>query len=211
MAETILYGTPGSPYVRSAQLALEEKSATYEFAAVPFGTWGQMPHVERHPFGRVPAFEHQGFTLYETQAIMRYADAAFPGERLQPTDPRQAARMNQIIGVVDCYVFPNISIGISFQRLIAKKVGMTPDEAKVEASLPKARVCLDALDKLKGDNRYLAGNELSLADLMLAPHYYYLSLTAEGRDLLGPNEGLRRWWQEIEGRESIRKTQPKLN
>jgi glutathione S-transferase len=210
MADTILYGTPGSPYVRSAQLALEEKGATYEFAAVPFGTWGQTPHVERHPFGRVPAFEHQGFTLYETQAIMRYADAAFPGERLQPTDPRQAARMNQIIGVVDCYVFPNISIGISFQRLIATKVGMTPDEAKVEASLPKARVCLDALDKLKGENRYLAGDALSLADLMLAPHYFYFSLTPEGRDLLGPHEGLRRWWQAMEPRESIRKTQPTL-
>jgi glutathione S-transferase len=205
MAETILYGSPGSPYVRSARLTLEEKGAPYEFSDVPFGTWGQMPHLARQPFGRIPAFEHQGFPLYETQAIVRYVDAVFPGERLQPTDPRQAARMNQAIGIVDSYVFPNISYGISFQRLIAKRVGMVPDEARVEASVPKAHVCLEALDKLKGDNKYLAGAALSLADLMLAPHYFYFQLTPEGRDLLGPHERLRRWWQEIESRESVRK------
>jgi len=210
MSDTTLYGTPGSPYVRSAQLALEEKGAVYDFSAVPFGTWGQVPHVARHPFGRVPAFEHQGFALYETQAIMRYADAVFPGERLQPTDPRQAARMNQIIGIVDAYMFPNISAGISFQRLIAKRVGMTPDEARVAASLPKARVCIEALDQLKGDNAYMAGDALSLADLMVAPHYYYFSLTPEGRDILGPHERLRRWWQAMATRESIKKTEPKL-
>jgi len=205
MAETILFGSPGSPYVRSARLTLEEKGAPYEFSDVPFGTWGQMPHLARQPFGRIPAFEHQGFPLYETQAIVRYIDAVFPGERLQPADPRQAARMNQAIGIVDSYVFPNISYGISFQRLIAKRVSMVPDEAKVEASLPKARVCLEALDQLKGDNKFLAGAALSLADLMLAPHYFYFQLTPEGRDLLGPHERLRRWWQAMESRESVRK------
>jgi hypothetical protein len=46
---------------------------------------------------------------------------------------------------------------------------------------------------------------------MLAPHYFYFSLTPEGRDLLGTHERLRRWWQAVETRESIRKTQPKLN
>jgi glutathione S-transferase len=159
----------------------------------------------------VPAFEHRGFPLYETQAIMRYVDTVFPGAPLQPADPRQAARMNQVMGIVDWYVFPSISFGISFQRLIAKRVGMTPDEARVQASLPKAHVCLDALDKILGDGRYFAGDQPSLADLMLAPHYFYFSLTPEGRDLLGPHDRLRRWWQSVEARESIRKTQPHLN
>ena len=211
MAETILYGMPASPYVRGARLALGEKGAAYDLSEVPFGTWAQPPHVDRHPFARVPAFEHRGFALYETQAIMRYVDAVFPGAPLQPADPRQAARMNQVMGIVDWYVFPNISAGISFQRLIAKRVGMTPDEARVQASLPKARVCLDALDKILGDDRYFAGDAPSLADLMLAPHYFYFSLTPEGRDLLGPHERLRRWWQGMETRDSIRKTQPELN
>jgi len=39
-------------------------------------------HLTRHPFGRIPAFEHNGFHLYETGAIVRYIDDAFPGCKL---------------------------------------------------------------------------------------------------------------------------------
>ena len=44
--------------------------------------------------------------LYETQAIMRYVDAVVPGPRLQPEEPRAAARMNQLMGITDWYVMP---------------------------------------------------------------------------------------------------------
>ena len=47
---------------------------------------------EHHPFGRIPAFEHDGFRLYETGAIARYVDEAFEGPALQPKDPRAATR-----------------------------------------------------------------------------------------------------------------------
>ncbi len=35
-------------------------------------------HLARHPFGRVPVLEHDGFMLYETQAILRYLDRVLP-------------------------------------------------------------------------------------------------------------------------------------
>ncbi len=47
----------------------------------------------RHPFAKVPAFEHDGFELYETAAIMRYVDETFEGPSLQPDEPRARARM----------------------------------------------------------------------------------------------------------------------
>src|SRR5579872_1378020 len=203
MAETILYGLHASPYVRAARLGLEEKGVSYELVEFPVSEIKQQPHLSRQPFGRIPAFEHKGFPLYETQAILRYVDAAFPGPSLQPTDPRQAARMNQIIGIVDAYMFMDVSFGISYQRLMAPRHGKTPDEARVAASLPKAKLCIEALDQLKGDNAFMAGGAVSLADLMVAPHYYYFSLTPEGRDILGPHEGLRSWWRTMATRESI--------
>ena len=85
MSAPVVYGILGSPYMRSAMLALEEKSIPYEFSAVPMGANKQEPYLSRQPFGRVPAFEHDGFALYETQAIIRYVDAAFPGPSLQPS------------------------------------------------------------------------------------------------------------------------------
>jgi glutathione S-transferase len=87
----IVHGVPGSPYVRAALLALEEKGADYEFAAMALGALKQEPHLSRLAFGRIPAFEHDGWMLYETQAIMRYVDAVVPGPQLQPVEPRGGA------------------------------------------------------------------------------------------------------------------------
>src|ERR1700747_372122 len=100
----IVHGIPGSPYVRAALLSLEEKGAEYELAAMAPGTLKQQPHLSRHPFGRIPAFEHDGWMLYETQAIMRSVDDVVPGPRLQPEEPRAAARMNQLMGIAGWYV-----------------------------------------------------------------------------------------------------------
>jgi glutathione S-transferase len=63
MPEFIVHGIPGSPYVRAALLSLEEKGADYHLAAMQFGTLKQEPHLSRHPFGRIPAFEHQEWKL----------------------------------------------------------------------------------------------------------------------------------------------------
>ena len=46
MAAPIVYGIKGSPFMRSAMLALEEKSAAYEFSEVAMGTSKQEPHLE---------------------------------------------------------------------------------------------------------------------------------------------------------------------
>ena len=73
MANPIVYGPAFSTYVWSARLALAEKGVTHELIEMPFGAQREEPHLSRHPFAKVPAFEHDGFTLYEAQAIMRAA------------------------------------------------------------------------------------------------------------------------------------------
>jgi glutathione S-transferase len=103
MAHPIVYGPAFSSYVWSARLALAEKGVTHELVDVPFGAHREEPHLSRQPFAKIPAFEHDGFVLYETQAIMRYVDERFAGTPLQPEDVHQWSRMNQIIGIVDAY------------------------------------------------------------------------------------------------------------
>ena len=109
MAHPIVYGPAGSTYVWSARLALAEKGVTHELVDVPFGAHREEPHLSRQPFAKVPAFEHDGFALYETQAIMRYVDERFAGTPLQPEDVHEWSRMNQIIGIVDAYAWPSIA------------------------------------------------------------------------------------------------------
>ena len=91
----IVHATPGSPFSRSVMAALEEKGADWRLAAMKPGSSKLPPHLARHPFGRVPLLEHDGFLLYETQAILRYLDRVLPEPALTPTDPKRAARMDQ--------------------------------------------------------------------------------------------------------------------
>src|SRR5436305_12477201 len=134
MARPIVYGPAGSAYVWSGRLALAEKAVTHELVDVPLGAHKEEPHLSRHPFAKVPAFEHDGFALYETQAILRYIDEGFPVALLQPTDLHEFSRMNQTIGIVDAYAWPSIAAGILFNRVLAPRFGLPADEKAAEAA-----------------------------------------------------------------------------
>lgn len=54
MSEFVVHSVPGSPFGRAVLAALEEKGAGYRLAAVAPGTLKVSPHIDRHPFGRVP-------------------------------------------------------------------------------------------------------------------------------------------------------------
>ena len=210
MATPIIYGTEFSTYVRTARMALEEKSAAYELVDVSVikGEQKQAAHLERHPFGTVPAFEHDGLKFYETSPIIRYVDQVFSGQKLTPDDPRDRARMNQIISIIDYHGYASLILQIAVQRLFTALVGAT-DEKVVAAGIPKAKLCLKEIERIKGSDRFLAGAQVSLADLYLVPILFYLRLTPE-KTLLAPHEGLAAWWETMSQRPSVAKTAPHL-
>jgi glutathione S-transferase len=201
-----IYGIPGSPYVRVVLLGCEEKGVAYDFRRMGFGDTKKAEHLARHPFGRIPAFEHDGFALYETQAILRYIDTVFPGPALQPSEACAAARMNQFAGICDWYFFPQVGATIGFQRLIKPLMGGTPDEQACAAALPNATVCINEIARLLGDRPYLAGAELSIADLMLAPHMAFFAMTPEGGILLDGAPNIADWLARMQARPSMRNT-----
>jgi glutathione S-transferase len=126
---------------------------------------------------------------------------------LLPTDPRASARANQICGIVDCYVFPQVSATIGFQRLILPIMGGTTDESVVAAALPNAERCVSVLDGLLAERPFLAGDQISIADLMAAPHLEFLSMTPEGERLL-KGTALQAWLLRMQARDSMKATTP---
>lgn len=130
MTDPALYGTAYSVYVRTARLVLAEKGAAYRLVEVDVFAAGGPPaaYRARQPFGRIPAFEHDGFRLYETGAITRYVDEVFEGPALQPATPRARARMNQAISIQDNYVYPDLVWGIYMERVDASLRGGKADE-----------------------------------------------------------------------------------
>lgn len=212
MADPILYGPAYSTYARTARLALEEKGVTYRLQEVDMlkGATALPDYLARQPFGKVPAFEHDGFALYETVAIARYIDEAFPGPKLQPADVRQRARMQQAISVIDSYTYTPCITHIAVQRLIQPMMGGQTDVAVVEKALPNARKALKALSDILGGGKWLAGPELSLADLHLIPIMAYFSQTPEGQKLAAELPSLNDWWRRAGDRSSVAKTAPKF-
>lgn len=201
-----VFGAAYSVYVRIVRLVLAEKGVAYDLVEVDvFAPDGPPPdHVaQRHPFGRIPAFEHDGFRLYETGAITRYVDEGFPGPALQPALPRLRARMNQVISVLDSYAYRPLVWDLFVERVRAPAQGRAPDEAKIAAALPKAGRCLDALLELMGDGPYLAGPQLTLADLHAAPMFIYAGLTDELPILLAQRPALAAWRDRVVERPSV--------
>ncbi len=192
--------------VRSVQIMLEEKQAPYRIDPVAPGTLKSAEHLARHPFGRVPAIGHGAFRLYETQAILRYLDAAFPDPPMQSADPATIGRMNQIIGINDWYLFQKVGAVIVFNRIVGPRLmGITPDEAAIEAAMPIGRTCIAELERFLGGQAFLAGNCLTLADLMVAPQLDFLHATAEGQALLAGTR-LAGWLGRMNQRVSMQRT-----
>ena len=208
MARPIVYGRAGSTYVWGARLALAEKGVAHELVEVGFGQRREEPHLSRRPFAKMPAFEHDGFALYETQAILRYIDEGFPVAPLQPTDLHQFSRMNQVIGIVDAYAYPSIVGGIVFNRMLAPRLGLPVDEAAVAAALPRARLCVSEIARLMGDDPYLAGERVTLADLLVIPLFYYFGKLPEGEAPLAEHPSIRPWMRRMEERQSFQVTKP---
>jgi glutathione S-transferase len=158
--------------------ASEEKGACYRFSPVAPSTFRSPEHLVRHPFGRVPVLEHDGFSLYETQAILRYLDRVLPTPALTPADPKRAARMDQVMNINDWYLFHGVGNVIVFHRVVGPR-----------AAMPK-----------------VAGDAMSLADLLVAPGIDFFTQTPEWKVLGAPHANLVAWLARMKARPSLKAT-----
>jgi glutathione S-transferase len=206
MSSFIVHSVPGSPFGRAVLATLVEKGADWRLAPPPGGS--KTPaHLSRHPFGRVPVLEHDGFTLYETQAILRYLDRVLPAPPLTPADPKAAARMDQVMNVNDWYLFQGCNNIIGFQRVVGPKLfGLTPDEAKIAEAMPRAKTVFAELARLLGDKPYFAGESVSLADLLAAPQVDFMAGLPEWQTLGLPHPNLVAWIARMNARASFKAT-----
>ena len=207
----VLHGYHYSVYNRIARLALAEKGVAYEQVEVnPFAPDMPAAYLALHPFGRVPALVHDGFALYETAAITRYIDRAFPGPALQPAEPKALARMDQIIGVVDAYAYWPLVRQVFSHRVFRPRAGQPGDEAEIAKGLAAAGKVLTALEKLMADAAFLVGPSLSLADLQLGALVAYFVQASEGDALVHKHVRLADWWRQLRQRPSFAATDPGL-
>jgi glutathione S-transferase len=188
-----VFGFPRSTYVKVVRLILTEKGVDYRFRDTEAEMYLPV-HLERHPFGRVPALQHDDFVLYETSAIAAYIDEVFDGPKLTPQDPRKRARMNQWIGNLNAYFYPEMIYHVSHERLVYPELGIPGNDRIVQRAMPNVIRALEVMEQELADDRpFIVGDPLTMADFFLLPTLFAFGLTPEGKKLMPQFPAIERW------------------
>jgi glutathione S-transferase len=210
MSQPIVYGPSFSTYTRSVRLALEEKGVEHQLVEIDIlkGAHKQPPYSAKQPFGKVPAFEHDGNTFYETSAILRYIDEVFPKPALMPSTPAGRARVNQVLSIVDSYGYTPSVTNLFIPRVLVPSLGGETDMEKVEGAKAPAALFVKELERLLGNDQFYGSTSVSLADLHVLPVLAYLVATPEGKAIFENAPNLRGWYGRMQKRASVQAMMP---
>ena len=200
MGEATLFGAAYSVYVRIARLAMEEAGMPYNLAEIDVFSKDGLPtgYAARHPFGKIPAFEHDGYRLFETDAIAQYVIGVTGNRDLLPESPRDRSRVIQIMRIMDNYAYPSLVWGV-FVEEVERGRAIEPK------AIDSAGNVLAVLNSLKG-RTFLAGDSVTLADLWAAPMFAYFRLASTGQKLLAPFPDMQEWLERMLARPSLMAT-----
>ena len=163
------------PYVWIDVDTLKGGSRTAEF--LKLNPWGQVPTVE---------FD-DGRTLAQSNAIIRYLAR---GSDLLAGDAFTAAKMDQWLFWEQYSHEPYVAV-CRFQMVYLGKRASELDPEKVKRGV----AALEHLERRLGENRFLAGEAFSLADVALLA---YTRVAHEGGFEMGRYRALIRWIGETE-------------
>ena len=186
-----LIGYGPSVYCRMVRLVLAELSVPLVWEEMdPFDA----PGTDPHPMNRVPVLRQGDFALWETGAITRYLDRLH-GATLTPDEPRAAARMDQVIGIVDAYAYWPLVRQVYSHAVFDP----SPDgAADVSAGLAAAEPVLDMLEEIAVEGLVLTERR-TLADCHLAPILAAFAAAEAGQAALDRRHGLARWVAALDG------------
>jgi glutathione S-transferase len=207
VAQPTLLGDARSTYVRSARMGFAEKGIAYRLEPLPPND----PAVaEIHPFHKIPAYRQGALRLFETSAILRYLDETFAGPALQPENPVDRALMEQWISTINSYCYDAMVRRYVLQYVFPRGEGGKPDREVIDAALVEIEQQLGVLDRAYGERDTLAGDRITIADLLLAPIVFYLQAFPEGKALVAKFPNVRRAHAAIAQRPSFTATMPPL-
>ena len=161
-----VYHVAGSRSVRVIWLC-EELELPCEVETIDFSPAFRATPAWRakNPTGKVPVLDDDGFTIYESGAMVQYILARYGNGRLQPAEGwGEGAKFLQWCWFAEAtFARP---LGDIMHHTVFK-----PEAERIPAVVADARqralVCLDAVDAAVADSAYLLGDEFMAADIMM--------------------------------------------
>jgi glutathione S-transferase len=139
---------------RTVRTLLAEKAAQYDQVQVNVlaGEPRQPDHFARHPFGKVPVLDHDGFRVVETSAITAYLDEVLPGQSFTPDNPQDRARMRMAMGIIDSYGYGAL-INVAGFHLFPDFIG-GPNEEVRRQGIETSKKVIQELMKQRGTDAF---------------------------------------------------------
>ena len=189
----VVWGRKNSINVQKVLWCCEELGLEYERrdAGGAFGVVNTPEYRRMNPNGLVPTIEHDGFVLWESNAIVRYLVRNSGNDRLLPADEHRSALAEQWMDWQVSTFWP--AIRVLFLGLVRTPVEQR-DNAAIEASRNSTLGALRILDQWLQHHAYVAGDAFSIGDIPLgAGVWRWMALPIERPEL--PN--VQRWFDAL--------------
>lgn len=162
-----IYGLDFSPWVNRVRFTANQIGLDYNYVNVDLlGGEGQSPEYKQlHPAGKVPVIDDDGFVLFESGAICRYL-ATKSTSSLYPNDLHSKAIVDQWTD----YSVAHIAMAMQkvlFNSVIYKFMDTEQDKRSLEEGQEFLHRFLPIIDAQLSTMKYLAGDSVSLADMIL--------------------------------------------
>ena len=165
-----LYTSMG-PNPRLVRMFMAEKGLSVDEVAVDLiaGENRREPFLSKNPAGQLPALElDNGEILCETTAICEYLEETHPQPALIGSTPEQRAEARMWARRVDLKVCVPLAGGFRYAEgasIFQSRMRIIPEAA--EGLKAQARDGIEWIDGQLGDQQFLCGDRLTMADLML--------------------------------------------
>jgi glutathione S-transferase len=197
-----LYHVPLSPFCRKVRLVLAEKRIEVELVEERY--WEQDPDfLRRNPAGKVPVLRMDGRTMAESQAICEYLEEITPEPPLMPKAAADRYEVRRLCAWFDDKFHHEVTANLLYERVNKKitKQGY-PESRNVKAGAKAIKYHLDYMTWLLDQRRWLAGDQMSLADFAAAAHVSALDYISDVDWNRSAN--VRDWYAKIKSRPAFR-------
>ena len=197
-----LYHFPLSPFSRKVRLSLAEKRIEVELIEERY--WEQdSDFLRRNPAGKVPVLRMGNKLLSESAAICEYIEETHPNPPLMPRDPDARFEVRRLVGWFDDKFHAECTQRLLGERVFRKVMGTGyPDSTNVKAGSRAMRFHLDYMTHLLEHRRWLAGNEMTLADFAAAAQLSCLDYISDVD--WNRSEVVKDWYAKIKSRPAFR-------
>ncbi|MBE9604124.1 glutathione S-transferase family protein [Acetobacteraceae bacterium H6797] len=199
----VLYHLPLSPFSRKIRLALAEKRIPFELRVER--VWERRDEfLQMNPACTVPVLvEENGFVIPDSYAIAEYLDEAYPDPGLLGRTLAERAEVRRLTSWFDHKFGAEVTRNLYYEKQVKRLMGRGgPEGASLRAGYANLRPHLEYLGWLSESRPWLAGNNLSLADLTAAAHLSTLDYIGDVDWSL--NDAAKDWYARVKSRPSFR-------